>query len=302
MKLSREQIDSAHRYNRSRAYPKSVWTQVQIRLGVPADGVPGPQTATAAAAFQSQDGMQVDGKIGASTLARLGIEVAAFDGIKRFPGESVFFYLGKLAVDADGAPNAYHPNDTGIDALGNAGRPGNWWGLATDKAGHPYVQGASDPYPGYYVSTTSLCARDYPAHDPRRYVDAAKVPYLVLPRNLKDLIDIGDLRKGDLAAVVRVSAPDALVFAIYADVGPGWEAGHTPGEGSIALAQALGHDPFVGARVKRGIASGVFFVVFPGSGAGTPLSAQDIETRGRKAFADWGGAEALQRAMALAGC
>ena len=75
------------------------------------------------------------------------------------PG-TAFFYIGGMAIDADGAPTAYHPNGTsGLDALGNAGRPGNWWALVTDtgtSAGTPVIQGAADPAPGFYVSTTSL--------------------------------------------------------------------------------------------------------------------------------------------------
>ena len=79
--------------------------------------------------------------------------------------------------------------------------------------------------------------------DPRRYGDATKVPYLVLGNNLKDLIAVLERRKGDLTAVFRVSDASHIVFAIFADVGPRWGIGHVPGEGSIALAQALGHEP-----------------------------------------------------------
>lgn len=37
----------------------------------------------------------------------------------------------------------------------NAGRPDNWWGIVT-RHGEPVIQGANDPAPGCYVSTTSL--------------------------------------------------------------------------------------------------------------------------------------------------
>jgi hypothetical protein len=41
-----------------------------------------------------------------------------------FPGSAAYFYLTeRMAIDADGAPNAYHPEDQGIDALANAGYP-----------------------------------------------------------------------------------------------------------------------------------------------------------------------------------
>src|ERR1041385_3104569 len=73
---------------------------------------------------------------------------------------SVFFYESGLMIDADGAYRAYHPDDKpGLDNLGNAGRPGNWWALVTDNgepSGNPIIQGASDPAPGFYISTTSL--------------------------------------------------------------------------------------------------------------------------------------------------
>ena len=35
-----------------------------------------------------------------------------------------FFYESGMYIDADGAPNAYNPQDTGLDDLANAGEPG----------------------------------------------------------------------------------------------------------------------------------------------------------------------------------
>lgn len=298
--LTKEQRQSAISFNRRQHYPKEIWAQVQKRVGAASDGVPGGGTADGVAQFQTEIGAQVDGKVGEQTLAAMDITLPAFDRIHRLDGDSAFFYLGKMAVDADGAPDAYHPDDAGLDALGNAGKPGSWWGLACDDAGTPYIQSSDDPCPGYYVSTTALCDRRYPRHDPRRYVDATRIPYIVLPGNLKSLIDVEGLHKGDLAAVCRVEDPTTVVFAIYADVGPKWRPGHEPGEGSIALARALGHEPCIDGRVKRGVASGVFYVVFPGSGKRTPLSNDQILARGQKAFDAWGGAATLARAIATA--
>src|SRR5215218_2949592 len=46
----------------------------------------------------------------------------------RFPNSTAYFYLvNRMSVDADGAPNAYHPRDTGLDALANAGFPHGAW-------------------------------------------------------------------------------------------------------------------------------------------------------------------------------
>ena len=82
-----------------------------------------------------------------------------------------------MTIDADGAPNAYHPDNTGLDDLKNAGAPGYWEGLAKDKDGEPFVQGPDDPFPGYYVSATALADRSKPVNDPTRYVDASKIPF-----------------------------------------------------------------------------------------------------------------------------
>lgn len=77
-------------------------------------------------------------------------------------------FMGRLTVDADGAPKAYHPvGSKGLDALANGGEPGNWWALATDavdargrptcmSAGKPIVQGPDDPAPGFYVSRSTM--------------------------------------------------------------------------------------------------------------------------------------------------
>ena len=73
---------------------------------------------------------------------------------------SAFFYESGMMIDADGGYHAYHPdNKSGLDYLGNAGKPGNWWALVTDDgkpSGNPVVQSSSDPAPGFYISTTSL--------------------------------------------------------------------------------------------------------------------------------------------------
>jgi len=132
-----------------------------------------------------------------------------------------FFYESGLAIDADGAFRAYHPNDRlGLDSLAHAGHQGNWWALVTDNgksSGHPVVQGKSDPAPGYYVSTTALYDPGNPnTRDPHRYVDAVKIPYVVLhPKALNyarlgDFATVVNLQNGKISAalVADESAPD----------------------------------------------------------------------------------------------
>jgi hypothetical protein len=186
---------------------------------------------------------------------------------------ALVFYAG-LAIDADGAPNAYGPNGRGLDALANAGKPGSWWALATRDDGEPIVQGPSDPAPGFYVSTTALEDRAQPKGSVARYVDSAAIPYVVLPPSkLKE-----GARLGDFAAVVN-EASGKIVYAIVADVGREGKLG----EGSMALAEALGlpSDPRRG-----GTRATLRYVVFTHSGNGKPRSRAEIDREGERLYRD----------------
>jgi len=69
-------------------------------------------------------------------------------------GDAVLFHAG-MYVDADGAPNAYGPNNRGLDFTANAIRGGRFLSVATHPDGKPIIQ-RSGRYKGFYVSTTSL--------------------------------------------------------------------------------------------------------------------------------------------------
>src|ERR1041385_9579262 len=193
-----------------------------------------------------------------------------------------FIYKAGMAIDADGAYRAYHPdNRLGLDSIEHAGHPGDWWALATDTgepSGHPVVQGKDDPAPGYYVSMTSLYDASITSErDPRRFVDAASIPYVVLPpegfkhAQLGDFATVVNLQNGKEsgAIVADQSAPDLPM-----------------GEGSIALAVALG----INADPRRGGAEkGVAYVIYPGSGNGKPRELDEIASSSREYFRRWGG-------------
>ncbi len=203
--------------------------------------------------------------------------------------EPLIFEAG-LAVDADGALRAYHPNNRlGLDTVEHAGHPGNWWALATDTgepSGRPVVQGKCDPAPGYYVSMTSLFDATNPnERDPRRFVDAARIPYVVLPP-----VGLKHAKLGDFATVVNLQN-GKVVGAIVADESaPELEMG----EGSIALAVALGIDsnPRTG-----GIEHGVAYVVYPGSGNGKPRDLDEIVSTSGRYFQMWGGLQKLNTCL-----
>ncbi|HZI49686.1 MAG TPA: hypothetical protein VFD75_17945 [Pyrinomonadaceae bacterium] len=104
-----------------------------------------------------------------------------------------------MMIDADGAngqtggvpvyaPKGFTPAP--LDFLANAGEPGNWFGVVTDTGradGKPVKQNASGPAPGAYVSATSYRWPTLARIDPLAYVDAASVPYIVLPSHWRKL-------------------------------------------------------------------------------------------------------------------
>ncbi|MFZ0279709.1 MAG: glycoside hydrolase family 75 protein [Candidatus Sulfotelmatobacter sp.] len=190
-----------------------------------------------------------------------------------------FFFISGMTIDADGSPNAYHPDDAaddaGLDELANAGKPGHWDGIITDPDGDPLIQQERDPFPGYYISCTSLSDKTKTFTDPTRYVNASKIPYVVLPQEVSDR---GGARLGDFAVVVNLHNGKSS-FAIFADVG-------TLGEGSVALADALG----IQSDARHGGESdGILYLVFPGSGNRQPRTTGEIQSEGKKLLMDHGG-------------
>jgi hypothetical protein len=199
-------------------------------------------------------------------------------------GASAVFFQSGMTIDADGAPNAYNPENTGLDDIANAGHPGHWDGVVQDENGEPYIQGPDDPFPGYYVSCTSLCDRSKRSIDPRRYVDASRIPYVVLPGGVARQ---GGVRLGDFALVANLRNGRSS-YAIFADVG-------TLGEGSVALADNLGiHSD---ARIG-GTRGGIFYVLFPGSGNGAPRTVEEINTEAAARAERWGGINQLNACRA----
>ena len=147
----------------------------------------------------------------------------------------------KMNVDVDGAPNAYGPpGKKTLDIAEHAHAPGD--GVRNPKeivgymteydGGPPTKQGRNDPYPGYYVSQTDFYdKRIKREEDPRRYVDASKINYVVQGRVAKHAgVKLGDF------AVVYSCRTGKTAYAIVADSGN--ESG---AEGSLALVQALGY-------------------------------------------------------------
>jgi hypothetical protein len=199
-------------------------------------------------------------------------------------GDAVLFQSG-MYVDADGAPNAYGPNNRGLDFTANALRGGRFVSVATHPDNRPVTQ-RSGRFKGFYVSTTSLHDAAGSPTRPSTYVDARKIPYIVLPPEFMKQFGVA---LGDLAIVTNLKSGKTS-FAIFADVGPHGKIG----EGSVALAHALGinDDPRHGGTSTSSIA----YLVFPksGLGPGKLRSAKKIKNSALRAFRRWGGMRRLR--------
>lgn len=210
---------------------------------------------------------------------------------KHLSTAAYLFHSTSVKVDADGAPNAYHPDDLelhctkgvgfkGLDCPANAGYPkSTWWSSALlpdpSNPKRAYVQPASSQYAGFFVSQTSLFDGTKAKTDYARYVDSRNVPYLVFPGKFNAMSGTGVM--GDFGYAINVDTGKASPFVV-AEVGP---PNAELGEMSIALATALGGtnpNPRTGAGTPNGK---TIYVMFPRSRAqpAWPRSNEQIATR-----------------------
>lgn len=199
-------------------------------------------------------------------------------GIKiyRHDTKAAYYYItNHAAVDADGAPNAYHPDDVGkncrfdphlgLDCPANAGFPGtSWWNQVLvpdpDDLTRPFVQKHGD-FKGFFVTMTWLTDPTKANTDIQKYVDSRNVQYLVFPGTRYGRLP-GTGYKGDVGFAHHLENGKSTSF-IVADQGGGINA--KLGEASIAFFEALGGrnvNPRTGAGIARGPTR---FVMFPGS-------------------------------------
>ena len=202
----------------------------------------------------------------------------------------VIGFQAKFAVDADGSPRAYGPNDSGLDLTQHAYSVSckRWMGIVTDENCKPLIQKKGDPHPGLYISQTSLYDTTYPNCNPRRFVNAEKIPYIVL--SLK-MMALTGAKVGDISYVYNPTTGKSS-FAVFGDVGPE----ELLGEGSIYLAQTLGI-PNTSPRDGGLSGAAIQYVVFPNSGMGNgrhPTIAQ-IDSIGKMAMERIGGEAVISK-------
>lgn len=233
--------------------------------------------------------------INGNTVTCVFSEWMSFQSVKLFKhnhASAYMFATERKSIDADGAPNAYHPDDIGLDRASNAGYPNaNWWDMLVrdpTNPNQPYRQ-TEGTFKGYFVSTTALFDRTRVETDPERYVDARTVPYLVFPKSFYEISGTGS--KGDFGYAINLKNQTTSPF-IVADIGP---RNAELGEISIALAEGLGGsnvNPRNGAGAPQGK---VVYVVFPKSAQNPawPVSFSSLDSIVQGLLANVGGESAI---------
>jgi Fungal chitosanase of glycosyl hydrolase group 75 len=193
-----------------------------------------------------------------------------------------FLYVAGMAIDADGCPECYGPNNSGLDWTANGGTPGdNWWGGPVDSDGMPLVQSVYDPAWGMYVSATAHCDPSYPVESQYHYLDSSAIPFIVLPGQHSNGAKLGD------AVLCYNTKTLDNCYGIYGDVGPSAKIG----EASMRMAQALkiSNDPKTGGTESKTIA----YLVFPGS-IGKWVQPHIWFKTANTLVSDWGGLARLK--------
>jgi hypothetical protein len=215
------------------------------------------------------------------------------------------FSTSQVKVDADGAPNAYHPEDVGLDCKKGTGFKGldcpanggypkkSWWRSAivpdpqNNKKGYVQPDGA---FKGYFISQTSLKDNSKSNLDTKKYVDSTQVPYLVFPGEFNTMNGTGLM--GDFGYAINIDNGKSSPF-IVAEVGP--PKAHL-GEMSISLGSALGGsnpNPRTGSGTPEGK---IVYVIFPYSKnfPAWPLSQEEIQSKVTSLLSTIGGEETLR--------
>ncbi len=169
----------------------------------------------------------------------VGVAVAVEAATPRIASENSFVELETaMKIDVDGAPNAYgspgKPTlDYELNAHAGARKEGKIVGYMTKEDGvTPVLQGPNDPFPGYYISETRFSDQRNPnTFDPKRYVDASRINYVVLGSfAISQHVGMGDF------VAVYSKKTGRSVYGIVGDSGNSSGA-----EGSLALFQSLGY-------------------------------------------------------------
>lgn len=239
-------------------------------------------------------------------------------------GDSLFF-TAPMAVNTDGAPISYHPDDPGgsngkainticnganaimpdgsklnysqcsalIDAYRKAKASG--WDdpmrprmdfFGVAAKGYTPCIIKDGPYAGYFVSTTSLSADDAkPLCSQERYLNSLEIPFAIYP-NAKAFKSRG-VGKKDIVVYYN-PALDSIEYGIIGDRGPSWGLA----EGSVAFAKALNQrtdNPKTRKDTYNFGVRKVHALVLPNASLEPPYTLENVRKRAREGFEAWGG-------------
>lgn len=160
-------------------------------------------------------------------------------GVPVYWDGNVIEYTGEMTCCGDGSPRCYGPSGCSpepLDYEGNAGYPGNWWGVV-EINGEPYIQKKgkplANPYPSLYVSCTAYYHSEYAEIDCRRWVDAEKVMFSVIPSSVR--MAIAPKFMG-CRAEIKDSKTGKICECVCAEIGPSTHMG----EASIKVCEYFG--------------------------------------------------------------
>lgn len=159
-------------------------------------------------------------------------------------------------IDGDGSPRCYGPDNSGLDLTANGGPPHNPYGYELNpRTGKPFIQGEDAPEydagtRGFYVSSTTYQRKEFAPNDPHRYLNSEKEIFAVVPgafrRHVPGIV---------MGCKFTAEYEGKVATGIVGDIGPDF------GEGSIALAEALG---IPSSPRDGGVSGGVTWRFYPG--------------------------------------
>jgi hypothetical protein len=227
--------------------------------------------------------------------------------VQQLEGTVSAHFVCAMQIDADGSPWGYHPSDKSEALKQNSTMSYDWSENLNSRDRHG-IQGQDGygPATNYIVSGTTLENENEPStKSTNRYINAADIPYFVLPSSLP--LPLGSAPPGEvskhvgcLGYIVDLETGHAS-GAIFADIGP------RVGEASIKLALRLGRNPqypkvtqfppSLWPKVSAIDSKRFFYLIFPNQRKTAPLKVDDIEDSARALFSAWGGWTMLAAAL-----
>lgn len=130
-KLTASQVSAAVRYNQGRGFSSTTVKTIQKAVGSGADGVIGPNTVRAIAAWQANHGLSADGKVGPATAGKLGVKAGGGAPVNGSRSQKLSYAkqhavaIGLRITSTTGgkhAPNSYHYSGRAVDVAGSASK------------------------------------------------------------------------------------------------------------------------------------------------------------------------------------